>query len=100
VVAAHAVLGLEVADDRLDGGPAPELAFDLGVQAALLAGGIDLEAMGGRGVVAAVSGIGDDPLERLADEAFHLGDDAAAQSVPVIRIAGQRLDVGDELTAL
>ena len=28
MVATHSVLVLEVADDRLDGGPAPELAFD------------------------------------------------------------------------
>ena len=31
IIAAHAVLGLEMADDRLDGGPPLELAFDLGV---------------------------------------------------------------------
>jgi hypothetical protein len=36
MVAAHAVLGLEMADDRLDGGAPSHLAFDLRGDAALL----------------------------------------------------------------
>ena len=37
IIAAHAVLGLEMADDWLDGGAAPQLAFDLRRDPALLA---------------------------------------------------------------
>jgi hypothetical protein len=35
MIAAHAVLGLEMSDHRLDGGTSPELAFDLGRDATL-----------------------------------------------------------------
>src|SRR5260221_13938570 len=52
VVGAHAVRVLEVADHRLDGGPPFELALDLRRDAALLAGGVNLELVVGRGVVA------------------------------------------------
>ncbi len=48
---------LEVADHRLDGGPPFELALDLRRDAALLAGGVNLELVVGRGVVAAIAGI-------------------------------------------
>ena len=48
VVAAHAVMFFEVADDRLDGGASFELALDLRCDAALLAARVDLElVMGG-----------------------------------------------------
>ena len=50
---------LEVADDRLDGGTSFELALDLRCDAALLAARVDLELVIGRGVVAAIAGIGD-----------------------------------------
>ena len=43
VIAAHAVVFLEVADDGLDGGPPFEFALDLRREAALLAARIDLE---------------------------------------------------------
>src|SRR5215831_12277737 len=46
VIAAHAVLGLEVADHRLDGGAAPHLAAHGLGDAAHLAGDPDLEAVG------------------------------------------------------
>jgi hypothetical protein len=59
VIAAHAVVFLEVADDRLDGRASFELALDLRRDAALLAGGVDLELVIGRGLVAAIAGIGD-----------------------------------------
>ncbi len=48
MIAAHAVLGLEMANDRLDGGPPLELAFDLGRDVALLTCGIDPELIIGR----------------------------------------------------
>jgi len=35
IIAAHAMLGFHVADDRLDGGPSPQLAFDALGDAAL-----------------------------------------------------------------
>ena len=66
--------------------------------APLLAGGVDPELVLGRGVVAAIAGIGDDAVELVADERLHRRDDRG-ERVPVIRIAGQRGDMGDELTA-
>jgi hypothetical protein len=57
VVAVHAVLVLEMADHRFDGGAAAHLAFDLRRDTALLLGRVDLELVIGRRVVAAVAGI-------------------------------------------
>jgi hypothetical protein len=45
-VAAHAVFGLEVADDRLDGGSAARFKLDLGRYPALVAGDEDSELVG------------------------------------------------------
>ena len=56
MVAAHAVLGLEMADDGLDGGAAPGLALDLRRHAPLLARGVDPELVIGRGVPPAAHG--------------------------------------------
>ena len=48
VIAAHAVVFFEVADDGLDGGPSFEFALDLRRDAALLATRVDLDlVMGG-----------------------------------------------------
>ncbi len=66
--------------------------------AALLAGRVDLELVIGRGVVAAIAGIGDAAIEHVADERLHLGNDRG-ERVPVIRVSGQRGDVSDELPA-
>ena len=55
VIAAHAVVFLEVADDGLDGGPPFEFALDLRREAALLAARVDLELVIGWGVVAAIA---------------------------------------------
>ena len=44
VIAAHAVMLLEMADDGLNGGTPFELALDLRRDAALLAAGVDLTA--------------------------------------------------------
>src|SRR6266478_360430 len=52
-----------------------------------------------RRVVAAVSLVGEDALEGVADQRFHVRD-YGGQRVAVIGIAGQRLHMGDELAAL
>src|SRR5262249_28055550 len=89
---------LEMADNGLMGGPSFELSVDLRREAALLAAGVDLELVIGRGVVAAIAGIGDAAIEDVADERLHLRNDRA-ERVPVIGIAGQCCGMGDELPA-
>ena len=98
VIAAHAVMFLEMADDGLNGGTPIKLALDLRRDAALLAGRVDLELVIERGVVAAIAGIGDTAIENVADERLHLGYDRA-QRVPLIGIAGQCCGMGDKLPA-
>jgi hypothetical protein len=78
IIAAHAVLLLEVTDDGLDGGPSFELALDLWRDVALVAGGVDLELVIGRGVVAAIATVGDAAIEHVADERFIYGMTAAS----------------------
>ena len=99
IVAAHAVLGLEMADDGLDGGPAAQFALDRGRHASLLAGDEDPELVIGRRVVAAIALVGEDALDGVADQRLHVRDHGC-QRVTVIRVAGQRLHMGDELAAL
>src|SRR5260221_6817586 len=77
VIATHAMVFLKVADDGLEGGPPFDLALDLRRDAALLAGGVSLELVVGRGVVAAIAGIGNAAIEHIADERFHLRNDRA-----------------------
>ena len=67
VVAAHAVVLLEMANHRLHGRPAAELALDLGGDATLLCGCIDARCLRGRRIVTAIAGIGDDAGQRGAD---------------------------------
>jgi hypothetical protein len=57
-----------MADDGLNGGAAAHLLFDRRRDAAFLAGCIDFELVLGRRIVAAVSGIGVEPFDRIADE--------------------------------
>ena len=64
---------LEVADDGFDGGPPLELALDLRREAPLLAGRVDLELVIGRGVVAAITGIGDAAIQHVAMSASICG---------------------------
>src|SRR5262249_40515232 len=73
-----------------------ELALDLRRDAALLAARVDLELMIGRGVVAAIAGVGDAAVEHVADERLHLRNDRG-ERVPVIRVA--RCSMGDKLPA-
>ena len=58
VIAIHPMLGLHVANDRLDGGPAFHLALDRRRHPSLLALGVDLELVAQGSVVTLVSGIG------------------------------------------
>lgn len=105
VVAVHAVLGLEVVDDRLDGGAALHLAFDRGGGSADLAGDPDAKAVGM--VVAAIALVNVDALGLDADEVGEIGDDRP-QGVAIprvkpegrLRIAVEGLGVEHELAAL
>lgn len=90
IFAAHPVLGLEMADDRLDGREPPHFALDRRGDAALLAAGEDLEPVAFGGIVAAVAGVGEDALDLVADRLFDVRDDGR-QRVAVIGIAGQSL---------
>ena len=85
MIAAHAVLSLEMADHRFDGRTSPELAFDLWRDAALLTCSEDPELAIGRRVVAAITGIGDGAIESIADERLHGGDDGR-ERVAIVRI--------------
>ena len=98
IVAVHAVLVLDVADDRLDGRTAAHLSLDLRGDAALLLGSEDFELVIGRRIVAAVAGVGVDAFEGVSDELLDRGNDTG-ESVAVIRIAGQRLGMDSELAA-
>ena len=88
-----------MADDRFDGGAAFHLAFDRFCDAALLPGGEDFEFVGERGVVALVSGVGQDAFDAGAGQGLDVGKDCF-ERVPIIRPSGQRLGVDGELAAL
>src|SRR5258706_3813786 len=64
-----------------------------------LFGCVDFELVIWRRVVAAVSGIGVEPFDRIADELLDRRDDVS-QRTAIIGIARQRLRMDDELTAL
>ncbi|MGY2932970.1 hypothetical protein ACVWZ6_002572 [Bradyrhizobium sp. GM6.1] len=74
IVAAHAVLGLEMADDGFDGSPAAQFALDLGRHPSLLAGDEDPELVIGRRVVVAVSLVGGYARNGVANHGFHARD--------------------------
>ena len=93
------MLGFEMADHGLDGGPAAQLAFDPGRHPTLLAGDEDPELVIRRRVVAAVALVRENAIDGVADQRLHLRDHGC-QGVTIIGIARQRLDVGDELAAL
>jgi hypothetical protein len=69
---------------RLDGGASFELALDLRRDAALLAGGVDLELVIGRGVVAAIAGVGDAAIEDVADERLPWREKSSAKCAMVL----------------
>jgi len=89
IVAAHSVAGFGMADERLNRRSAPHLLFDWAGYATLLAGGKDLEAMLLRRVVALVTGIAEDALERDADLLLDLGNDRA-ERVAIIGLGPAR----------
>src|SRR5436189_1937006 len=60
IVAAHAVLGFEMADDGLHGGPAVQFALDLWRPPSFLAGEEDPELVIGRRIVAALALVRED----------------------------------------
>ena len=98
IISAHTMLGFEMADHGLDGGPAAELAFDPGCNAPFLAGDEDPELVIRWRIVAAVSLVREDAREGIADQRFDLRDHGF-QGVSVVGIARQRLHMGDELAA-
>ena len=97
VVAAHAVLGLEVADHRLDGGAAPHLAADGFGDSAHLVGDPDPELV--RIAVAPIALVDVDAAGLYAGQLLNLSDDGV-EGMTVIGLAVQRLGMEDELAAL
>ena len=97
VVAVHAVLGLEVADDRLDGGAAPHLAADILGDPAHLAGDPDPELV--RIAVAPISLVDVDAADLDAGQRLHLGNDGA-EGMTVIGVSVLRPGMEHELAAL
>src|SRR5215472_1646905 len=96
-VAAHAVLGLEMADNRLDGSAAPHLAADPGADPADLAGDPDPDPV--RVIVAAIPLVDVDAAGLDASELLQIGNDGA-EGMAVIGASVQRLGVEDELATL
>ena len=96
IIAAHAVLGLDVADDRLDRGAPLHLAADRGGDAPDLAGDPDAELL--LVIVAAIALVDMDAAGFDPGQLLQLGDDRP-QRVAVERIAVQRLGMEHELTA-
>ena len=97
IVAVHAVLGLDVADDGLDSRTTLHLAPDGSRDAADLPRDPDPEPV--RVVVAAVPFVDMDAASLHAGELLHVGDHGA-ERVPVEGIAVQRLGMEHELSAL
>lgn len=90
---------LGVADDGLDGGTPSHFTLDLWSDRALLLGCIDLELVIGWRVVVARPRVGMKARDGVADEMLDFRNDRC-QRVAIIRVAGQRLCVDDELAAL
>lgn len=89
-------IGLEVSDDGLDGGAAPEFLFDLAMDAAPLAGTVDPERIGR--LVALIALVDVDAADLGPGQGLgflqHVG-----QGVAVIGLAGQGLGMDHELAA-
>src|ERR1700754_5121960 len=97
IVAVHAVLGHDVADDGLDSRTTLHLATDGSRDAAPLPQEQDPGPV--RGVVAPVPFVDMDAASRHAGELLHVGDHGA-ERVPIEGIAVQRLGMEHELSAL
>src|SRR5207244_3629866 len=96
IIAAHAVLGFGVADDRLDGGAPLHLAADRFGDPACLTADPDAELL--FVIVAAIALVDVDAAGLDAGLPLELGDDRA-QRVAVERVAVQRLGMQHELAA-
>src|SRR5262245_43301075 len=97
IVAAHAVILLEVADDGFDGGATAHLAADGLGDTPDLTADPDLEPV--RIVVAAIALVAVDAADRDTCKLFEIGDDGA-ECVAIIRVAVHRLGVQHERPAV
>ena len=86
IVSTHAMLGLGMADDRLDRRTAAEFAFDRLGDAASLARDIDLELVVGRSVVAAIAAVGDDAREVRALICVSISGITVREGVAVVEL--------------
>ena len=96
MAAAEVSIGLHATDHGLDGGAAPELAFDHPEDATLLAG--DEDASRVFRFVTAIALVDIGALDRASGERLG-GFDDVAERMAVVGIARQRLGVHHELTA-
>jgi len=90
IIAAHSVLDLEMADDRLDGSSAPHLVKDGGGDAADLAGDPNPELVGM--AVAAVALVHVNAAGLDLSEPFEIGDNRhqrVSYSIPLVQNIGQ-----------
>src|SRR6185437_10130209 len=97
IVAVHAVFGLDVADDGLDGRATLHLTTDGRGDAADLTGDPDPEPM--RVVVTAIAFVDVDAARLHAGELLHAGNDGA-EGVPVEGVTMQGFGMEHELSAL
>jgi len=97
IISVHAVLGLDVADDRLDSRATLHLATDGSCDAADLTRDPDPEPM--RVVVTAISFVDVDTASLHPGELLHVGD-YGTERVPIEGIAMQGLGMEHELAAL
>ncbi len=97
IVAVQAVVGLDVADDRLDRGASFHLAFDRGGGSPDLAGDEDAEPV--RVIVTAIALVDMDAPHINAGISLDVGD-SGLQRMAVEGIAVKRLGVQDNLTPL
>ena len=99
IIPVHSVFALEVSNDGFDRRSSSHLALDGGRDAALLATGEDPQLVTFGSIMAAVSSIGQNAGELVANHLFHIRNDGR-ERVAVVRIAGQRCRVQGELPAL
>ena len=92
------MLALEVSDHRLDGRSPPQFALDRGRHTAPLLAGVDAHVVGRGCAVAAITFVGDDALDLVADDPLDMRDDGR-QRVTIVGTARQRLRRENELTA-
>ena len=74
IVAANAMFGFEMADDRLDGGAPAQLTLDLWGYSPLLARNESPELILRRRIVAAIAFVENEALDDVADKRLHVWD--------------------------